>query len=76
MKYGVTAVTRPDSIWGRTVRWRCNKHGKPLAFDSAEEAQEAAQAFNGQRGPLNHIYENTVQPLEKEEVAQWGMEMS
>lgn len=75
MKYGVTAATRPDSIWGRTVRWRCDKHGKPLTFDSVKEAQEAARAFNGQRGPLNHIYENTAAPLEQEDKPQWTMEM-
>ena len=46
MKYGVTAATRPDSMWGRTVRWRCDRYGRPLAFDSEEKAQEAAKAFN------------------------------
>ena len=76
MKYGVTAATRPDSVWGRSVRWRCDKHGNPLAFDSVEEAQEAAQAFNGQQGPLNHIYENTAAPLEQEEKPQWTMGIS
>ena len=75
MKYGVTAATRPDSVWGRSVRWRCDKHGNPLTFDSVEEAQEAAQAFNGQQGPLNHIYENAAAPLEQEEKPQWTMGM-
>lgn len=42
MKYGVTAATRPDSPWGRTVRWRCDRYGRPLAFDSEAEAREAA----------------------------------
>ena len=76
MKYGVTATTRPDSIWGRTVRWRCDRYGRPLAFDSKAEAQEAAKAFNDQRCAFEPSYNNTAQPLEKEEVAQWGMEMS
>ncbi len=25
MKYGITATTRPDSMWGRTARWRCDR---------------------------------------------------
>ena len=75
MKYGVAAATRPDSVWGRTVRWRCDRYGRPLALDSEAEAQEAAQAFNGQQGPLNHIYDNVAAPLEKEEKPQWTMEM-
>lgn len=75
MKYGIIAATRPDSAWGRTVRWRCDRYGRPLAFDSEPEAREAAQAFNDQRGPLNHIYDNEASPLEIEEETQWGMTM-
>ena len=75
MKYGITATTRPDSMWGRTVRWRCDRYGRPLAFDSEAEAQEAARAFNDQRGPLNYIYDNAAAPLEQEEGPLWTMEM-
>ena len=39
MKYGVTAASHPDSPWGRTVRWRCDRYGLPLAFDSEVEAR-------------------------------------
>ncbi len=75
MKYGITATTRPDSMWGRTARWRCDRYGRPLAFDSEAEAQKAARAFNDQRGPLNHIYDNAAAPLEQEEKPLWTMEM-
>ena len=74
MKYGVTAATRPDPPWGRTVRWRCDRYGRPLAFDSETEAREAAMAFNGQRCMFEPNYDNTVQPLEKE-ASQWNMEL-
>ena len=60
MKYGITAATRPDSPWGRTVRWRCDRYGRPLAFCSE------AKAFNNQRCTFAPIYENSVQPLEPE----------
>ena len=63
MKYGVTAATRPDSMWGRTVRWRCDRYGRPLAFDSEEKAQEAAKAFNDRRGSLDDMYDNTAATL-------------
>lgn len=76
MKYGVIAATRPDSPWGRTVRWRCDRYGHPLAFGSEAEAREAATAFNGQRCTFEPNYDNTVQPLEKEEASQWSMEMN
>ena len=76
MKYGVTAATRPDSMWGRTVRWRCDRYGRPLAFDSEEKAQEAAQAFNDRRGSLDDMYDNTAAPLEQEEKPKWNIEMS
>ena len=75
MKYGVIVATRPDSPWGRTVRWRCDRYGRPLAFDSEAEAREAAIAFNGQRCTFEPNYDNTVQPLEKE-ASQWNMELS
>ena len=76
MKYGITAATSPDSPWGRTVRWRCDRYGRPLAFGSKAEAQEAAKAFNDQRCTFEPNYENTVQPLEQEETAKWNMEMN
>ena len=76
MKYGVTAATRPDSMWGRTVRWRCDRYGRPLAFDSEEKAQEAAKAFNDRRGSLDDMYDNTAAPLEQEEKPNWNIEMS
>ena len=75
MKYGITAATRPDSMWGRTVRWRCDRYGQPLAFDSEAKAQEAAKAFNDQQGEFEPRYENTVQPLEREEAQPWSMEL-
>lgn len=75
MKYGVTAATRPDSTWGRIVRWRCDRYGHPLAFDSEAKAQEAAKAFNDQRCTFEPNYENTLQPLEQEEAQQWDMQM-
>lgn len=74
MKYGVQAVTRPDSMWGRTIRWRSGRHGQPLAFDTMEQAQEAAKAFNDQHGPLNDIYEHTAAPLEQEEI-EWTIQV-
>lgn len=67
MKYGIAAATRPDSVWCRTVKWRCDRYGRPLVFASKAKAQEAAQAFNDQRGPFSHIYSNTAEPLEREE---------
>ena len=75
MKYGVTATTRPDSMGGRTVKWRCDRYGRPLAFDSEEKAREAAKAFNDWRGPFDDMYENTAAPLE-EEKPKWNMELS
>ena len=48
MKYGIQAATPPDSMWGRTIRWRSGRHGQPLTFDTMEQAQEAAKAFNDQ----------------------------
>ena len=75
MKYGVAAVTRPDSMWGRTVKWRCDRYGRPLAFASEAEAREAAKASNDQRGPFDQIYDNAAAPLEQEEKPQWTMEM-
>lgn len=75
MKYGITADTSLDSPWGRTVRWRCDRYGRPLAFGSESEAQEAAKAFNDQRCTFEPNYENTVQPLEQEETLKWNMEM-
>ncbi len=74
MKYGVAAITRPDSMWGRTARWRCGRYGRPLAFDSMAEAREAAEAFNDRRGPFDDIYDNAAAPLEREEAPQWTME--
>lgn len=74
MKYGIQAATRPDSMWGRTIRWRSGRHGQPLAFDTMEQAQEAAKAFNDQHGPLNDIYEHTAAPLEQEET-QWTIQL-
>ncbi len=74
MKYGITAATHPDSPWGRTMRWRCDRYGRPLAFDSEAKAREAAKAFNDQRCSFEPSYDNIVQPLEKEEVSQWGMQ--
>ena len=74
MKYGVIAATRPDSMWGRTIRWRSGRHGQPLAFDTMEQAQEVAKAFNDQLGPLNDMYEHTVAPLEQEET-QWIIQL-
>lgn len=74
MKYGVLAATRPDSVWGRTERWRCDRYGQPLAFDTPEEALEAARAFNDQRGPLCPVYDHAAAPLEeRKEVPQWSM---
>ena len=75
MRYGVAAATRPDSLWGRTVRWRCDRYGRPLAFDSEAKAREAAKAFNDQRCSFEPGCENTVQPLEKEEAQPWSMEL-
>lgn len=75
MKYGVTATTRPDSPWGRTVRWRRDRYGRPLAFDSEAEAREAAKAFNDRRCVFEPNYENTAVPLEQE-ASQWNMELS
>jgi len=74
MKYGILAATRPDSMWGRTIRWRSGRYGQPLVFDTMEQAQEAARAFNDQHGLLNDIYEHTAAPLEQEE-SQWAMTM-
>ncbi len=56
--------------------WRCDRYGRPLAFDSEAEAREAATAFNGQRCAFEPNYDNTVQPLEKEEASQRSMEMN
>ena len=70
MRYGVAAATRPDSLWGRTLRWRCDRYGRPLAFGSETEAQEAAKAFNDQQGLFDPVYENTAVPLEQSEVRQ------
>lgn len=75
MKYGVAAATRPDSMWGRTVRWRCDKYGRPLAFATEAEAKEAAKAFNDRQGIFEPNFDNTAAPLEREEVRQWTMEM-
>ena len=50
-------------------------YGRPLAFDSETKAQEAAKAFNDQRCSFEPSYENTVQPLEKEEAQPWSMEL-
>lgn len=75
MKYGVAAATRSDSMWGRTVRWRCDKYGRPLVFATEAEAQEAAKAFNDQQGIFEPNYDNTAAPLEQEEVRQWTMDM-
>jgi hypothetical protein len=75
MKYGVAAATCPDSPWGRIVRWRCDRYGRPLVFDSQAKAQEAAKAFNDQRCTFEPNYDNTVQPLEQEEAQQWDMQM-
>lgn len=75
MKYGVAAATRPDSMWGRTVKWRCDRYGRPLIFDSESEAQKAAKAFNDRHGPFDDMYDNTAEPLEQEEKPQWTMEM-
>ena len=75
MRYGVAAATRPDSLWGRTVRWRCDRYGRPLAFDSEAKAQEAAKAFNDQQGKFEPRYDNTAVPLEQEEAQPWTMEM-
>ena len=75
MKYGITAATRPDSPWGRIMRWRCDRYGRPLTFDSETKAQEAAKAFNDQRCSFEPRYENTVQPLEREEAQPWSMEL-
>lgn len=74
MKYGILAATRPDSMWGRTIRWRGDRYGQPLAFDTMEQAQEAARAFNHQTGPLNAVCEHTAMPLGQEET-KWNMVM-
>lgn len=68
MKYGVQAATRPDSMWGRTIRWRSGRSGQPLAFDTIEQAREAAEAFNDQNGPLSDIYQHAAAPLEQEKI--------
>ena len=75
MKYGVAAATRPDSLWGRTVRWRCDRYGQPLAFDSEAKAQEAAKAFNDQQGEVEPRYDTTAVPLEQKEAPQWTIKM-
>ena len=63
MKYGVIAATRPDSPWGRTVRWRCDRYGCPLVFDSEAEARETVTTFNDQRCVFEPNYDNTVRAL-------------
>ena len=65
MKYGITAATHPDSPWGRTIRWRCDRYGRPLAFDSEAEAREAAKAFNDQRCSFEPGYDYAAVPLEQ-----------
>ena len=70
MKYGILAVTSPDSIWGRTARWRGSRDGRPFVFDTMEQAREAAKAFNAQIGPFHDTCRHTAVPLKKEE-AQW-----
>ena len=72
MKYGILAVTSPDSIWGRTARWRGSRDGRPFVFDTRAQAQEAAQAFNAQIGPFHDTCRHTAVPLKKEE-AQWNI---
>ena len=67
MKYGVIASTRPDSMWGGTVRWRQGRDGKPLAFDTEEQAREAARAFAGQNNNFNCYNAYSVRRLGKEE---------
>ena len=68
MKYGIASATRPDSLWGRTIRWRRDRYGRPLVFATEAEAKEAAKAFNDQQGPFEPNYDNTAAPLEREEV--------
>ena len=67
MKYGVVASTRPDSMWGGTARWRLGRDGRPLAFDSREQAQETAMAFARQNNNFNCCNAYSVRRLGKEE---------
>ena len=64
MRYGVAASTRPDSVWGSTRRWCQGKDGQPLAFETEEQAKEAALAFAEQNGRLNCWTDYTALPLE------------
>ena len=73
---GVTAAASPDSPWGRTARWLCDRYGRPLAFDSEADAREAAKAFHDQRCTFEPNYDYAVQPLERKEASSWGIEMN
>lgn len=72
MRYGVIAGTRPDSIWGRTVKWCLGKDGRPLAFKTEEQARTAAQAFAERNDRLGCRNEYAAAPLVLEE-APWEL---
>lgn len=55
MKYGVWAVRGAASIFGRAEAW-CKENGKPLAFDTEEQANEYANGLNRNVGTAHVRY--------------------
>jgi len=73
-KYGVWAVRSANSVCGAAESW-CKHEGKPMEFESREQASEYAKSLNANLRTLNvHYYPKEMEP-ELARVSDMGMKM-
>ncbi|EAC5804352.1 TPA_asm: hypothetical protein GYO68_11270 [Listeria monocytogenes] len=73
-KYGVWAVRSANSVCGAAESW-CKHEGKPMEFESREQASEYAKSLNENLRTLNvHYYPKEMKP-ELALVSDMGMKM-
>lgn len=73
-KYGVWAVRSANSVCGAAESW-CKHEGKPMEFESREQASEYAKSLNENLRTLNvHYYPKEMEP-ELALVSDMGMKM-
>lgn len=73
-KYGVWAVRSANSVCGAAESW-CKHDGKPMKFESREQASEYAKSLNENLRTLNvHYYPKEMEP-ELALVSDMGMKM-
>ena len=53
VKYGVLARNR--GMWGGVTSWCKGSDGKPLLFDTYEEAAAEAEQYRKEAGPVNNF---------------------